>query len=577
MSSFRRILLNPFVLLLPVLFLIGAVYYLYAPNLSAVVTSTHNILPNSDFFHRNSDGLPTGWQLFPHIPGVTFTTPAGYTNRPSLRVENTTPRPEGNITITSPEAQVLKGHTYFYKSYYKASAPFDLIVQETDDKGLVTRTIMSRHPASQEWATASAAMTAGASVRSIRFVYSLSGSGAIHLSDTHLQADPQDVAPPKEPSLQQNSIPELRSNEPDSETPARWNTFSSGTNTAKFTSVTQATDAPYIRTEVSDYKNGEAKWQHDPAPVSPGDYSRFSVAYKSDKPADVVAEYLLRTGERRFVTLATLLPAVDWTTYRSYLTAPADASSVTVSVVLKSSGTLDTKEYSLRHISTTDDARAWKRPIVSYAFDDGWLSAHQQGASLLRKANHKATFYINPSSIDTPGFMTTADVADLNGSGHELASHGYEHIDLTMLGHAELDYQLRHANDYFRQVFGMQSVNFAAPLGRSDAQLAFYARKHYASMRSTQDGINVKQSFDPYDLRVLYVGKDMPLSRLKETLTETRAAHGWLILVYHRIEDDAEGDTAVTPKQFQSHIDTVQDSDITVMTVNKALQEIKQQ
>ena len=576
MSTFRRILLNPFVLIIPVACALGVLYYFYTPSLSAGVTSTHNILPNSDFSSRSPDGFPTGWQLSPRVSGVAYTTPPGYSSQSSLRVESTSPSSKRGTTVASPEASVQGGHTYFYKSYYKSSVPFDLILQKTDTSGIATRMIVRRYPASQEWTTASSAATTDPSSQSVRFLYNLPSTGSLHLSDTYLQADPQDITLPKEPSLAQNSIPELQSGQPEPESPAGWNAFHSGTNSAKFESLQQANHTPYLRTELSDYKDGEAKWQHRPIPTSPGDYSQFSVAYRGEGTVELVAEYLLSTGERQFVTLSNLLPTASWLSYQTYITTPPNAASVTVSVVLKSNGAVETKDYSLRKV-TQNGARAWQRPLLSYAFDDGWLSAYNNSIARLNRAGQKGTFYINPSSIDTPGFMTTANVAALNTQGHELASHSYEHIDLTRLANTEINHQLQHANDYFRQVFGMQSVNFATPLGNDDAQLQFYARKYYTSMRGTQDGINTKQSFDPYNIQVLYVGKDLSLSRLKETIAQTQAAHGWLILVYHRIDEATADKTSITPDQFNSHIDTIEASDITVMTVNKALQEIKQQ
>jgi peptidoglycan/xylan/chitin deacetylase (PgdA/CDA1 family) len=250
--------------------------------------------------------------------------------------------------------------------------------------------------------------------------------------------------------------------------------------------------------------------------------------------------------------------------------------SVVVSAVLRGNGTTDTRQYALNQIPRVGAAE-WKRPILSYTFDDGWASAYKNSIPLFEQAGSKATFYLNPSSIDTPGFMTTAQVAALDSSGHEVASHGYEHHDFTTLNPASTDYQLKYANDYFRQVFHMQSVNFAAPFGGSDDQLIFYARKYYDSLRTTQDGINTKQTFDPYNLRVLYVGNDLSLDRLKEAVAQTQAAHGWLILVYHRIDDSTQGESATPTEEFRSQFDAVRTSGITVITVKAALQEIKQQ
>lgn len=576
MSILRRILLNPLVQIIPITCLLAVVYFHYATSLSTAATSERNILSNSNFAALDSSGFPTDWQLFPHTPGITYTTPAGYASKSSLRVENANPNPQGNITITSPEATVQSGHTYFYKGFYRSSVPFDLIMQQTKTNGTTTHTIVRHYLESSEWTTASSTFTTDDTLRAVRFIYSLSGTGNIQLSDNYLEADPADVAPAAEPTLLPSRIPELRLNQPNPTLPNKWSTFSSGNNHAKFSHGKQSADTPYLRAQLSGYKDGEAKWQHTPIATSPGDASRFAVTYRSDRPVDIVAEYTLTSGERQFITLRQLLPAIDWTTYRTYLTAPPKATSVVVSAVLRGNGTIDTKDYALNQVPRTGAAE-WKRPLLSYTFDDGWASAYQNAVGLLDRADNKATFYLNPSSIDTPSFMTTTQVAALENTGHEIASHGHEHRDFTTLKQPAINYQLGHANNYFRQIFQMQSVNFAAPFGSTDDQLMFYTQKYYASSRSTQDGINMKQTFNPYNLLVLYVGNDMPLTRLKEAIAQTQASHGWLILVYHRIDDNAKGETSTTPTQFESQLDAVRASGIAVMTVKSALQEIREQ
>lgn len=577
MSTLRRILSNPLVQIIPVACLLAVFYIYYVSSLPVRATPEHNILSNSDFSTRDSSGFPTNWQLFPHVPGITYTTPAGYSSKASLRVENTSTSQQGNITITSPEVVVQSGHTYFYKGYYRSSVPFDLIMQQTTVSGATTRAIVHHCLENSEWTTASSTFTADSTLRSVRFIYSLSGTGNIQLSDNYLQTDPTDVAPTTEPILLPNSLPELRLNQSNPILSGNaWSPFSSGDNHAKFSYVKQSTEAPHLRAQLSNYKTGEAKWQHAPIAISPGDASRFAVTYRSDKPVDIVAEYTLANGGRQFVTLRQLLPAVDWTTYRTYLTTPPKATSVVVSAVLRSDGTIDTKDYALNQVPRAGAAE-WKRPLLSYTFDDGWASAYLNGAKLLDQANIKATFYLNPSSIDTPGFMTTAQVSSLESNGHELASHGYEHHDFTTLDQSAMNYQLGHANEYFQQIFHMRSVNFAPPFGSTDDQLMFYTQKYYASSRGTQDGINTKQMFSPYNLRVLYVGNGLPLERLKEAVAQAQASHGWLILVYHRIDDNSKGETSTTPAQFKSQLDAVHASGIAVTTVRAALQEVKQQ
>jgi peptidoglycan/xylan/chitin deacetylase (PgdA/CDA1 family) len=576
MSKLRRLLLNPLVIIAPIACLAGVLYYFYGPSLSAILAPTHNILPNNNFMSQDADGLPTGWQLSAHTPTIKYTTPAGYISPKSLRIENSGIDEKGSVTITSPEAPIKDGRVYHYKSHYRSSVPFDLVAQETYDDGSVSRMIIQRYQATSEWSTASSALFIGPKLRSVRFSYSLSEKGDIQLSDTSLRIDPTDVKPTAIPHLSSHSSSVISLAQSDANSAEEWGTFSAGDNHATFSNHRQATDGPFLRTEISAYKNGEAKWHHKPISLSGGDAAQVGLTYRSNQMTDVVAEYVLKNDKRQFVTLTTLLPAANWTTYRTLLTAPPEATSVVITAVLRGEGVVDTKDYTLNSIPQNGTIN-WKRPLLSYTFDDGWESAYQNGRKLLDQTGAKATFYLNPSSIDTPEFMTTEQVAELHDRGHELASHGYEHRNLTTLNSSAIDYQFKRADDYFRQVFGMNSVNFAAPFGSVDPQLTFYAQKYYTSARGTQDGINTKQSFDPYNLRVLYMGRDTRIERLKEALAQAQASNGWLILVYHRIDEATTSDTSIAPAQFKSHIDTVHASGIPVATVKSALEEIRQQ
>jgi peptidoglycan/xylan/chitin deacetylase (PgdA/CDA1 family) len=237
---------------------------------------------------------------------------------------------------------------------------------------------------------------------------------------------------------------------------------------------------------------------------------------------------------------------------------------------------MTTKDYALYNISKPGAPR-WQRPLVSITFDDGWQSAYVNGLPLLDEYGYKATFYLNPSSIDTSVFISSDEVAALQKDGQELASHGYEHLDFTTLNKPSIDYQLQHADQYFKQVLGETTVNFATPFGGTDSQVTFYARKYYNSLRTTQSGLNTRQNFDPYHLLVLYVGKDTTSAKLADALAEAKADNGWLILVYHRVDTTSLGEPVISPAQFRQQLDVLKKSGLTVVPVSDALTEVGRQ
>lgn len=569
MNNSIRVIKNPLFIILPVIALLLFAWYQYTSAESQINISRANILPNAGLDQLDDHGLPVGWQFSPASAQVTATSIAGYESPRLLVLTNSGDSSTSNTTLTSPLVSVEKEKTYLYKGFYRSTISFDLIIQSNYRDGSKKLEIIKRYNSNKQWATVSHLFTATANIQSVQFVYSFAAKGELQIDDNYLEANPREVYSAPAPALGNNLLPVV--------TPASdaWSNYASGDNKTTSRRITDD-GSPYLHSQVIAYKGGEAKWQHDPLPVRGNRAFWFSANYRSDAPVDVIAEYILASGQREFYTIGTLLPAKDWTIYTGEFETPSNATSVVVSLVLHQNGTLDTKDYGLYDISKPG-AAAWQRPLASITFDDGWKSAYVNGVPLLKQYGYAATFYLNPAAIDTANFMDSNDVTTLSKEGHELASHGYQHHDFTTLDKQSIDYQLRYAYDYFKQIHNQPVVHFSAPFGGTDSQVSYYAHKYYASLRGTESGINTRQNFDPYNLLVLYVGNDTPSAKIASALAEAEATNGWLILVYHRVDTITEGEPVIAPAQFQQQLDAIKKSGVTVTPVGSALQELSRQ
>jgi peptidoglycan/xylan/chitin deacetylase (PgdA/CDA1 family) len=78
-------------------------------------------------------------------------------------------------------------------------------------------------------------------------------------------------------------------------------------------------------------------------------------------------------------------------------------------------------------------ARAPRRPMLSFAFDDVPASAAQVGAEILEARGLKATYYVAAALAGTEaatGRMACAEaVQRLAAAGHEIGCHTYSHLD----------------------------------------------------------------------------------------------------------------------------------------------------
>jgi peptidoglycan/xylan/chitin deacetylase (PgdA/CDA1 family) len=575
MNKVSRILKNPLVIVLPVIALLLIAWQQYTGAESQINVSRSNILPNGGLDTVNEHGHPVGWEFTPASSTVTATSIVGYESPKLLVLTNSGNASTGNTTLVSPLVAVDNNTAYLYKGFYKSTVPFDLILQSNYADGTKKLAIVKQYSSDRQWTTVSHVFTPEPKVQSVQFIYSFSAKGELQIDNNYLEANPTNVHKPPISARGKNLIPNLHRSDNTSSSPDTWTSFTSGSNKTTSTYITDD-GAEYLRSSVNEYKNGEAKWQYPEIQVRGNQTFSFSVNYRSDTEADVVAEYVLDSGKRQFYTLTTLLPAKEWTTFTGQFEAPSNAKSVMVTPTLHQKGVLDTREYTLYDVSKPG-AEAWRRPLVSITFDDGWESAYNNGVPLLDQFGYKATFYLNPAAIDTTSFMNSDQVTTLAKHGHELASHGYEHLNLTTLDTQSIDYQLRHAKEYFKQIHNQQTTQLSVPFGGTDSQVSHYARSYYASLRGTESGINTRQNFDPYTLLVLYIGDDTTPTKLANALAEVKASNGWLILVYHRVDTNTQGEPVISPAQFQQQLDTLKKSDLTVKTVSDAMQEINEQ
>lgn len=537
MSKIVRLLKNPLLLIVPVVVLLMLAWQQYTEARTLINSSQVNILPNAGLDILDDSGFPAGWQFSPSSTAVTAESNDGYNSPRLLKITNRAVEIAGNTTLTSPVASVQKGATYFYKGFYTSTVPFDLILRVNNKDGSSRQAIVGRYAPDSQWATVSRVFTPDENTQTVQLVYSFAAKGELRIDNNYLEPNPVDTYDATEQGTSKNLISDV--------------------------------------TETSE--GNEQKWQHSPISIREHQAFQYNVTYKSSQPVDVVVEYILPSGVRKYSTIGTLLPAKEWTIYMGTFETPSTATGLVVSVIAQGEGTA-VKDHGLYDISKSSIG-SWKKPMISITFDDGWKSAFTNGIASLDKYDYKATFYLNPSSIDTSGFsfITSEEVAALKEGGHELASHGYQHHNLTTLDTPSIDYQLEFAYRYFKQIHEQQDVSVSTPFGGTDSQVRYYARKYYASLRGTESGINTRHNFNPYNLLVLYIGNDTQPSKLAEALAEAKDRNGWLILVYHRIDTNTEGEPVVSPAQFQRHLEIVDMSGVTVFPIAAALREIDSQ
>jgi peptidoglycan/xylan/chitin deacetylase (PgdA/CDA1 family) len=489
----------------------------------------------------------------------------------------------GDVTLTSPRVNVEPGKTYLFKAFATSDADFMLLTRRYHVDGSTTleklRNPLER-PGNSPF-TVSDAFNSGNTTTAVEYVFRLASKGTVRVEGAYLEAA-DDVRLPTVETAGPNIIPNPTFAGSQAAAPDSWSPYTSGVSTVESGRGTDK-DGNFLWTRIVNYQNGEAKWQYQPVPVTADRNFEFSATYQSDREVDVVAEFELAAGGRVFHNLETVPPAGEWTTIRESFQVPDGAKSALVTLVSHGDGTTRVRGYSLTDVTKPGPLR-WDKPMVSITFDDGWQSVYDRALPLLNQHGFRSTQYVNASSIETPNFMTAAEVQQMHDAGHEFAAHSYDHVDLTSIGTDRLDEELRRSEEALAAA-GLSTDNLAPPYGRSDPQVDWYASKYYNIVRGTDDGINTRQNLDPHDLKVFYVTDETTPATLAEALAETSRMNGWLILVYHQIataestgtqENTIAADrSTITRDVLAAQLQLIDQSGIEVLPVTQAFKKLQ--
>jgi peptidoglycan/xylan/chitin deacetylase (PgdA/CDA1 family) len=209
---------------------------------------------------------------------------------------------------------------------------------------------------------------------------------------------------------------------------------------------------------------------------------------------------------------------------------------------------------------------------VSIEFDDGWTSAYQYGLPLVESYGWKSTQYI---ITETPGwgdYMTVAQIQDWNRRG-DIGSHTVSHPSLPSLSSAQITTQLSSSKSYLDGILGEPTKLFVTPYCESNATVVTIAKSYYQSLRNCEPDVNVKATFDRYNLKSFIVLNTTSDAELKAMLDKAKTTNGWVIFVWHELAGDAKNPWSVSATTLNRQLQIVKDSGITVLPTQAALNE----
>jgi peptidoglycan/xylan/chitin deacetylase (PgdA/CDA1 family) len=358
--------------------------------------------------------------------------------------------------------------------------------------------------------------------------------------------------------------------------PDGWGQGGWGTNTAVFTYPAEASDgARGIKVEITNYTNGDAKWYFNEVPVTPGNTYTFSDYYKSNTTSYLTVQYHNTDGSYTYTDVATLAPSADLQSASASINVPTGVSALTVFHLIESVGWLTTDNYKL---SLSSISNKFDQGMISFNFDDGWLSTYQNAAPILSSDGIKGTYYIITETLpgDWTGYVGATQVLALQMSGNEIGDHTRTHPDLTLLTTTQAQDEILGAKTDLLAVGIANVTTFAYPYGNyNDAIINLVKSDGFTGARTAYpDGENYKDT-DPYQLLSVDVEVTTTVAEVESWVDQAIADRSWVILAFHQIDNSGD-QYSVTPANLQQIVDYVKSKGIMTVTNTQGVQLISQ-
>lgn len=558
-------------------------------SLSFADTPT-NLIANPSMETSSNGTTPDLWQTGSwgtNNAAFSYTASTGHTGTHSATTTITS-YTSGDAKWYFAPVTVQPNTSYTFSDYYESSVATDVTVQSDDGTGTLSYQDLGAVAASGTWQQAAFTFTTSASTHLLTVFHLISSIGSLSIDDASLTATAT-VAPM--PPVVGNMVSNPSAETPDPSNallPADWSEDSWGSNTHSFSYSTDAhTGSRSLSVNISSYDEtdpnaGDAKWVFTPQNVTADTQYTFSDYYKATAATEVDAAFTMSDGTTLYQIIGLPEPETNWTQFSTTFTIPTGAQNVTIYHLIHSVGTL-----------TLDDAYmapytpiGFNRALVSLTFDDGYDNEYTQGLPLLQKYGFDSTQFIITQDVNQAGYLTTAQVQALDAAGQEIASHTVTHNDLltetagNTTTPGTYDYEIAQSQATLEQWLGGKPVtDLAYPNGLYNAGIMSETEQYYSAARGVEDGLNSKDNFNPYDIKVQNVYDTTTTAQVADWVKQAQATNTWLVIVYHSVDPTGSNGSIynVTPTQLDAQLSAIKTSGVAVETMAQAFAEVESQ
>lgn len=314
-----------------------------APAAAHTATGGPNLVDNPSVEVAESATEPVSWST--NSWGATTATftyvDSGFDGARSVRTDITS-WSDGDAKWYFDPVAVTPLTEYAFHDHYRSDVTTSLVARFTLDDGAFVYEWLGDVAPSSDWAVASGTFTAPPDAIAVTVFHVIAAVGSLTIDDVYLGEHEPEPDPPSSSLVPNDSVEAAAANDP--AVPAKWFTNSWGSNSASFEYVDgdAHTGSRSVKTTVTNYASGDAKWWFDPVPITAGAEYTFTDHYKSSVSTAVYAVFYDAANVPSYVQLeASVPPSPDaWQSITRTFTAPAGSTKLTIFHVVDGNGWL---------------------------------------------------------------------------------------------------------------------------------------------------------------------------------------------------------------------------------------------
>ncbi len=146
------------------------------------------------------------------------------------------------------------------------------------------------------------------------------------------------------------------------------------------------------------------------------------------------------------------------------------------------------------------------KPVI-ISVDDGYVDDVTKILPALERFHMVGTFFVITGRMTEPGFLTAAQIRQLDQTGMDVGDHTAHHVDLRLLSTSELRMEIAGSRAVLERVVGHPVYFFAYPFGAYNGAVLAELKSAGFTMAYTTAGGTTESSADPLTMPRIHVGR----------------------------------------------------------------------